>query len=59
MITFAGSSARLPCPPAGLWSEVASQLNRYLARTIMTYIFVLTAGALLPAILAPTASKRK
>jgi hypothetical protein len=29
-----------------------SLLDRYLAKTVMTYIFVLTAGALLPALLA-------
>jgi hypothetical protein len=29
-----------------------SLLDRYLAKTVMTYVFVLTAGALLPALLA-------
>ena len=51
MITFAGFSALLLAlrPAAG---ARLSLLDRYLARTVMTYIFVLTAGALLPAILA-------
>jgi len=51
MITFAGFSALLlilrPATGARL-----SLLDRYLARTVMTYIFVLTAGALLPPLLA-------
>ena len=51
MITFAGFSALLltlrPATGARL-----SLLDRYLAKTVMTYIFVLTAGALLPALLA-------
>lgn len=51
MITFAGFSALLlilrPATGARL-----SLLDRYLARTVMTYIFVLTAGALLPVLLA-------
>jgi len=49
MITFAGFSALLltlrPATGARL-----SLLDRYLAKTVMTYIFVLTAGALLPAL---------
>ena len=49
MVTFAGFSALLltlrPATGARL-----SLLDRYLARTVMTYIFVLTAGALLPAL---------
>ena len=51
MITFAGFSALLLAvrPAAG---ARLSLLDRYLARTVMTYIFVLTAGALLPALLA-------
>jgi hypothetical protein len=51
MITFAGFSALLLAlrPAAG---AKLSLLDRYLARTVMTYIFVLTAGALLPALLA-------
>ncbi|MFZ1085237.1 MAG: hypothetical protein WAN35_09755 [Terracidiphilus sp.] len=51
MITFAGFTALLlalrPASGARL-----SQLDRYLAKTVMTYIFVLTAGALMPAIFA-------
>jgi hypothetical protein len=51
MITFAGFSALLlalrPASGARL-----STLDRYLAKTVMTYIFVLTGGALLPALLA-------
>lgn len=51
MITFAGFSALLLAlrPAAG---ARLSLLDRYLAKTVMTYIFVLMAGALLPAILA-------
>jgi hypothetical protein len=51
MITFAGFSALLLTlrPAAG---ARVSLLDRYLARTVMTYIFVLAAGALLPALLA-------
>jgi hypothetical protein len=51
MITFAGFSALLLTlrPAAG---ARLSLLDRYLARTVMTYIFALTAGALLPALLA-------
>src|SRR5271163_1900005 len=51
MITFAGFSALLLTlrPAAGAkWSL----LDKYLARTVMTYIFVLTAAALLPLLLA-------
>ncbi len=51
MITFAGFSALLlglrPAAGARL-----SLLDRFLAKTIMTHIFVLTAGALLPALFA-------
>lgn len=51
MITFAGFSALLltlrPATGARL-----SLLDRYLAKTVMTYIFVLTAGALLPSLFA-------
>jgi hypothetical protein len=51
MITFAGFSALLlglrPSTGARL-----SLLDRYLAKTVMTYIFVLMAGALLPELLA-------
>ncbi len=51
MITFAGFSALLLAvrPAAG---AKLSLLDRYLAKTVMTYIFVLTAGALLPALCA-------
>src|SRR5271170_4957831 len=51
MVTFAGFSALLLAvrPAAG---AKLSLLDRYLAKTVMTYIFVLTAGALLPALLA-------
>jgi hypothetical protein len=50
MITFAGFSALLLAvrPAAG---AKLSLLDRYLAKTVMTYIFVLTAGALLPPLL--------
>jgi hypothetical protein len=51
MITFAGFSALMLTlrPAAGAkWSL----LDKYLARTVMTHIFVLTAGALLPPICA-------
>ena len=49
MITFAGFSALLLAlrPAAG---AKLSMLDRYLAKTVMTYIFVLTAGALMPAL---------
>jgi hypothetical protein len=51
MITFAGFSALLLAvrPAAGARSSL---LDRYLAKTVMTYIFVLTAAALLPALFA-------
>jgi len=51
MITFAGFSALLLAvrPAAG---ARLSLLDRYLAKTVMTYIFALTAGALLPALFA-------
>jgi hypothetical protein len=51
MITFAGFSALL----LGLRQAAGarlSRLDRYLARTVMTYIFVLTAAALMPALFA-------
>jgi hypothetical protein len=50
MITFAGFSALLLTlrPAAG---AKLSLLDRYLAKTVMTYMFVLTAGSLLPALL--------
>ena len=51
MITFAGFSALLLAvrPAAG---ARLSLLDRYLAKTVMSYIFVLTAGALLPSLFA-------
>ena len=51
MITFAGFSALLLAlrPAAG---ARLSLLDRYLAKTVMTYIFVLAAGALLPVLFA-------
>jgi hypothetical protein len=51
MITFAGfSSLLLSLRPAA--GARVSLLDRYLAKTVMTYIFVLAAGALLPALFA-------
>lgn len=51
MITFAGFSALLLAlrPAAG---AKLSLLDRYLAKTVMMHIFVLMAGALLPALFA-------
>jgi hypothetical protein len=51
MITFAGFSGLLLVlrPAAG---AKLSLLDRYLAKTVMTYVFVLTAGTLLPTLLA-------
>jgi hypothetical protein len=51
MITFAGFSGLLLVlrPAAG---AKLSLLDRYLAKTVMSYIFVLTAGALLPLLLS-------
>jgi hypothetical protein len=51
MITFAGFSALLFVLRQAAGARL-SLLDRYLAKTVMTYIFVLTAGALLPALLA-------
>src|SRR5208282_487494 len=51
MITFAGFSALLLGLRQAAGARV-SLLDRYLAKTVMTYIFVLTAGALLPALFA-------
>ena len=51
MITFAGFSALL----FGLRQAAGARLSlldRYIAKTVMTYIFVLTAAALLPALFA-------
>ena len=51
MITFAGFSALLLGIRQAAGSRL-SLLDRYLARTVMTYVFVLTAAALLPALIA-------
>jgi hypothetical protein len=51
MITFAGYSALLLALRPATGAKL-SLLDRYLAKTVMTYIFVLTAGALLPALFA-------
>jgi hypothetical protein len=51
MITFAGFSALLLFLRQAAGARV-SLLDRYLAKTVMTYVFVLTAAALLPALLA-------
>jgi hypothetical protein len=51
MITFAGFSALLLSVRQASGAKL-SMLDRYLARTVMTYIFVLTAAALLPVLLA-------
>jgi hypothetical protein len=51
MITFAGFSALLFVVRQAAGARL-SLLDRYLAKTVMTYIFVLTAAALLPALFA-------
>jgi len=51
MVTFAGFSALLLILRQAAGARV-SPLDRFIARTVMTYVFVLTAGALLPALLA-------
>jgi hypothetical protein len=51
MITFAGFSALLYVIRQAAGATV-SMLDRYIARTVMTYTFVLAAAALLPALLA-------
>ena len=51
MITFAGFSALLLALRQAAGARL-SLLDRYLAKTVMTYIFVLTAAALLPALFA-------
>lgn len=51
MITFAGFSALLLTVRSAAGAKL-SLLDRFLARTVMTNIFVLTAGALLPALLS-------
>jgi hypothetical protein len=50
MITFAGFSALLLTVRAATGAKL-SLLDRYLAKTVMTHIFVLAAAALLPALL--------
>lgn len=51
MITFAGFSALLFVVRQAAGARL-SLLDRYLAKTVMTHIFVLTAAALLPALFA-------
>jgi hypothetical protein len=51
MITFAGFSALLLSVRQAAGSKL-SLLDRYLAKTVVTYIFVLLAGALLPPLFA-------
>jgi hypothetical protein len=51
MITFAGFSALLLSVRQAAGARL-SLLDRYLARTVMTYIFVLIGAALLPPLLA-------
>jgi len=51
MITFAGFSALLLFVRQAAEAKL-SLLDRYLAKTVMTYIFVLAAAALLPALFA-------
>jgi hypothetical protein len=51
MITFAGFSALLYVVRQAAGAKV-SLLDRFIARTVMTYVFVLTAAALLPVLLA-------
>jgi len=51
MITFAGFSSLLLVLRQAAGAKV-SLLDRYLARTVMTYVFVLAAAALLPALFA-------
>jgi hypothetical protein len=51
MITFAGFSALLFGVRQAAGARL-SRLDRYIARTVMTYIFVLTAAALMPSLFA-------
>jgi hypothetical protein len=51
MITFAGFSALLYVVRQAAGAKI-SLLDRFIARTVMTYVFVLTAAALLPLLLA-------
>ena len=50
MVTFAGFSALLWVLRQAAGAKL-SLLDRFIAKTVMTYLFVLTAGALLPALL--------
>ena len=51
MVTFAGFSALLLAVRQAAGGRL-SQVDRYLAKTVLTQLFVLTAGALLPPIFA-------
>ena len=51
MVTFAGFSALLLAVRQAAGGRL-SQIDRYLAKTVLTQLFVLTAGALLPPIIA-------
>lgn len=51
MITFAGFSALLLAVRPATGARL-TLLDKFLAKTVMTHIFVLTAGALLPALFA-------
>jgi len=51
MVTFAGFSALLLAVRQAAGGRL-SQVDRFLARTVLTQLFVLTAGALLPPIVA-------
>ena len=51
MITFAGFSAVLYVVRQAAGAKI-SLLDRFIAKTVMTYIFILTAAALLPVLLA-------
>jgi hypothetical protein len=51
MVTFAGFSALLLAVRQAAGGR-SSQVDRYLAKTVLTQLFVLTAGALLPPIVA-------
>lgn len=58
MITFAGFSALLFVLRQAAGARL-SLLDRYLAKTVMTYIFVLAAAALLPALFALYGAEEK
>jgi hypothetical protein len=51
MVTFAGFSALLLAIRQAAGARL-SPLDRYLAKTVLTQLFVLTAGALLPSVIA-------